>query len=228
MQDHVGKWNPSYCYHTLSVFFSAEDSKGWRCQKAPSLRPSDEKEWVSTWNCSLIHLNLVLTPVCVILGLFFLLWAHLEVRRKGRASVIVVKLGEWYIVWDVFCHSMGGASSLLAEEVCEVCRSSAIQVRRIHCGKGEGILGQSKEMCLLFCGVVQGWFVHWRAEMSQGQNSQVWGCVKGTLRGVQRKPVSTTGRYEDEGCSIQKNPVQTQLGCLKKSLILENIGLAKC
>lgn len=46
------------------------------------------------------------------------------------------------MVGDVFCHGVAGASSWLAEEVCEMRRSSAVHVRRIHHGKGKRISGQ--------------------------------------------------------------------------------------
>lgn len=43
---------------------------------------------------------------------------------------------ERYVVGDAFCHGVAGASSWLAEEVCEVYKSSAVHVRRIYCGEG--------------------------------------------------------------------------------------------
>lgn len=81
--------------------------------------------------------------------------------------------GERCTAGDAFCHGVEVASSCLAEEVCEACRSRAVRVRRIHCGQGESILGQEEERRLLSSGVLQDWFVDWGTEMGQGQHRQV-------------------------------------------------------
>jgi len=56
------------------------------------------------------------------------------------------------MVGVAFYCGVSGASSWLVEEVCRVCSSGAIHVRRIHCGEGKRISGQEEEMWLLFLG----------------------------------------------------------------------------